>query len=115
MNIISIVILYAAASGSGLILLKLSLFEKSLDFKNLPVLLFSSKFLVGFFLYALGFVTWIFILSKFKLNFAFPIALSLFFIVITLGSYHILQEAFSPLQIAGTLLCFLGIILISFS
>jgi multidrug transporter EmrE-like cation transporter len=54
-----------------------------------------------------------FILSRFKLNIAFPIATSLFFIISLLGSYFILKESFSFLQAMGIMLCLLGILLIS--
>ncbi len=115
MNIILLIIqfiLYPVLSGSGMIMLKLSLLEKPLHFNSMFVSLFSPKFLAGFVLYVLGFISWLFILSKFKLNFAFPIAISLFFIVITIGNYFFLHESFGLYQVIGTLLCVAGIIFI---
>jgi len=53
------------------------------------------------------------ILSKFKLNFAFRFAMSLFFIVSSLGNLMILRENFSMSHIAGTLFCLIGIIIVT--
>ncbi len=103
---------YAICSGSGLIILKIAVSGKEISFGNLIAIIFNIQFLIGFFLYVCGFFIWIYILSIFKLNIAFPIAMSLFFIISSLGSLFILREPFSIQQIAGTVLCFLGIVLI---
>lgn len=106
-------IIYAISSGMGLILLKLAMNNNRISFDNLSGSFFNLAFMSGFALYIIGFLSWLFILSKFKLNVAFPIAVSLFFVVSGLGSSFILKESFTTQQIAGILLCFLGIILIS--
>ena len=58
---------YALFSGSGLIVLKIAMTESTERSLSLLQLLFRSKFLIGFILYACGFVLWMFILSKFTL------------------------------------------------
>lgn len=104
---------YALCSGSGLIILKTAMNNKALNSLNLIQTFLQVRFIIGFFLYACGFLLWMFILSKFKLNVAFPIATSLFFIVSGLGSYFILKESFSIQHILGIILCFCGILLIN--
>lgn len=116
MKIISNIILfigYALCSGSGLIILKTAMNEKALKSLNIMQTFLQVKFIMGFFLYACGFLLWMFILSKFKLNIAFPIATSLFFIVSGLGSYFILKESFTIMQVIGIFLCLSGILLIN--
>ena len=94
-------------------MLKIAMVERPLSSTWLFKTFFQNKFLIGFFLYAIGFLLWLHILSKFKLNVAFPIAISLFFIVSSLGSYFILKETFGFYHILGILLCFAGILLIT--
>ena len=104
---------YALCSGSGLIILKTAMNNKTLNSLNLIQTFLQVRFIIGFFLYACGFFLWMLILSKFKLNIAFPIATSLFFIVSGLGSYFILKESFTIMHIIGIFLCLAGILLIN--
>lgn len=103
---------YALCSGSGLVILKMAMNDKSSQSISLIRAFFQVKFIIGFMLYASGFLLWMLILSKYKLNVAFPVAISLFFIVSGLGSYFVIKESVSTLQIIGTLLCLAGILLI---
>lgn len=103
---------YAVFSGSGLIILKIALTERPFNLRNLTAIFFSPKFIAGMVLYLCGFMIWMSILSRFKLNVAYPAVVSLFFIITGLGSYFILKEPYSFQHIMGTALCLLGIILI---
>ena len=109
---IGLFILYALCSSSGLIILKIAMNNKALNSSNSLDIFLQPKFIIGFILYAFGFVLWLMIISKFKLNIAFPIATSLFFITLTLGSYFILNETFPTIHIVGIGLCLIGILLI---
>jgi drug/metabolite transporter (DMT)-like permease len=104
---------YALCSGSGLVILKIALNDRAARSLSLIEALLQIKFLVGFLLYAAGFLLWMLILSRFKLNVAFPIAMSFFFIVSGLGSYLVIKESFSLIQVIGILLCLAGIVLIN--
>ncbi|MEK7664985.1 MAG: EamA family transporter [Patescibacteria group bacterium] len=106
---------YAFAGGTGLLLLKIALSSNSpqLNWVSIVALILNPKFLIGFTLYVLGFLSWLVILSKFKLNFAFPVSISLLFIVSSLGSYFILNEPFNISRVAGIILCLIGIFLIA--
>jgi drug/metabolite transporter (DMT)-like permease len=104
---------YAIFSGSGLIIIKMAMSESAFNWGNMLEVFLRPKFLAGFFLYALGFLVWMVILSRFKLNVAYPVSVSLFFAVTLLGSYFILGEQFSLLHGIGVLFCFLGVLLIA--
>ncbi|MEE9429471.1 MAG: hypothetical protein V3V16_00415 [Melioribacteraceae bacterium] len=108
-------VLYAIFSGGGLIILKTALTGKKINLESAFEIILSAKFIIGFSMYVIGFALWMIILSKFKLNIAFPIAMSLFFIVSSLGSYFILQEVFNARIILGMVFCLIGIIIISTS
>ncbi len=111
---ILIFIAYSLFSGIGLILLKMAVSSSKFVFDIKAMIDFVSiKLVIGFSFYVIGFVLWMIILSKFKLNFAFPIAMSLFFIVSSIGSLMVLKESFSIGQIVGTLFCLIGIIIIT--
>jgi len=109
---IGLFILYALCSSSGLIILKIAMNNKAPNSLNILDFFLQPKFIIGFVLYAFGFVLWLMIISKFKLNIAFPIATSLFFITLTLGSYFILNEIFPTIHIVGIGFCLIGILLI---
>ena len=104
---------YALCSGSGLIIIKIAMNNKSAKSLNIVHTFLQTEFFIGFLLYAFGFLLWMLILSKYKLNIAFPIAMSLFFVVSGLGSYFILNESFARIQVIGILFCLIGILLIS--
>lgn len=112
LNIV-IFLIYAVSSGSGLIILKTVMSQQPLSLAALPGIILQPKFFLGFFLYALGFATSMVILSKFRLNVAFPISTSLFFTISVLGSYFILKEPFTYAQATGIMLCLAGVLLIS--
>jgi len=104
---------YALCSGSGLIILKIAMNKKTEQSLTMVQALFQKEFFIGFILYGCGFLLWMVILSKYKLNVAYPVATSLFFIVAGLGSYFILKESISTVHIVGIILCIGGILLIN--
>jgi drug/metabolite transporter (DMT)-like permease len=111
---ILIFMLYSFFSGMGLILLKIAVSSRSVAFNMKSIINFISlKLVIGFFFYIVGFILWMFILSKFKLNVAFPIAMSLFFIVSSLGSIFILKESFNINNMIGIVFCLIGIVIIT--
>lgn len=103
---------YGLCSGLGLILLKMAVSDTHFTIRRLVLLAYDIKFLLGFGLYATGFLLWLLILSKFRLNVAFPIAMSIFFTISSLGSYFILSEPFDLKHVLGILFCFFGILLV---
>ena len=107
-------IIYALTSGSGLILLKRAVTGIKVEFTLKGMLhIISWELVIGFVLYVIGFICWMVILSKLNLNIAFPVAMSLFFIVSALGSFFILREPFSVNIIIGMIVCLIGIMLVT--
>jgi len=74
-------------------------------FKNL-YLLFGTIF------FGIAFLLWFFVLSKLKLNIAYPISASLNLSLVVLGSWLFFRESVSFIQILGVVLIISGIFLI---
>jgi len=106
---------YGLTSGLGLLILKSSMTGVQLTFKSLLNQFFTINFIIGFSLYTVGFIIWMIILSIYDLSRAFPIAMSIFFIISTAGSIIVLHESFSYVHIIGAILCLFGILMISHS
>jgi undecaprenyl phosphate-alpha-L-ara4N flippase subunit ArnE len=87
--------------------------DKKIGMDNLFQIIFGVKFISGMVLYSFGFLLWLYILSKYDLNVALPIAQSLFFVVTIAGSFFFLQETLNFQHIIGIGLCLLGILLIA--
>lgn len=105
--------LCALLSSSGLIVLKMAMTAKPLNFSNIVGIFFSLRFMSGFILYVSGFLIWMYILSKYKLGIAYPVMTTLLLIMVTVGSYLILNESLSVRQLIGIAICLCGIILLS--
>jgi multidrug transporter EmrE-like cation transporter len=72
----------------------------------------SPNILLGFAMYAVGAVVWLFVLAKLDLSVAYPFV-GLGFIVTMLLSILVLQEQVTPARIAGTLLICIGCALVA--
>lgn len=55
---------------------------------------------------------WIIVVSEFDLSFAFPVSLSMTYVLIALGSWWLFGETLPPARIAGILVMCLGIFLV---
>jgi multidrug transporter EmrE-like cation transporter len=72
-------------------------------------------FLFGMFLYGLASLLWFRIVSSEALTIAYPILVSLTFLMVTIGGYFLFRESISPLKVAGMTTIVLGIIMVSYS
>ena len=88
-----------AKSPRGIIDIGLSVF------KNLNI--FGSLVMFG-----IAFVLWTWVLSKMQLNIAYPIAVAVQLILLGLGSWFLLKETLSVIQIAGIFIIIFGIFLL---
>lgn len=70
--------------------------------------IFSPFVLVGFIVYGISSIIWLFVLQKFPLSVAYP-ALSLTYVVIVILSVFLLKEPFTSLKVIGMLLIVLGV------
>jgi multidrug transporter EmrE-like cation transporter len=68
--------------------------------------------MVGLFLFGIGFLLWLFVISKIKLNTAYPIATSLSFSLVVLFSWLFFKEHLLPIQILGIAVIIFGIFLL---
>ncbi|MCX6760666.1 MAG: SMR family transporter [Candidatus Nealsonbacteria bacterium] len=66
----------------------------------------------GLFLYGISFILWLFVISKIKLNTAYPIATSLNFSLVVIFSWLFLKEQMLPVQILGIAVIVFGIFLL---
>lgn len=71
------------------------------------------KLLSGIGLFGLSFLTWIYILSKHSLSYAFPLAVGLGYVAVVLLAIVVLREMPTGLQFIGMSLIGAGIILMS--
>jgi undecaprenyl phosphate-alpha-L-ara4N flippase subunit ArnE len=92
---------YAAASVSGLVLLKLE--------SNV----FSVRFLLGAFLYGVGFLIWYALLRLLPLSLAFPLAAGCLIVGTQLAGRLILRESIGSMQLIGIFFIFVGIVILS--
>src|SRR3989344_4351511 len=63
-------------------------------------------------MFGIAFVMWTWVLSKMQLNIVYPIAVAVQLVLVSLGSWFLLKEALSLVQIAGVLIIIFGIFLL---
>lgn len=103
-------VIYIFASSVSVIIIK-NFFNAS-TYTNLSefiILLINTKLIIGVILYIIGFLAWLYVLSKMNLNVAYPIAITLSFLSILILSIFILKERFTVNILIGTILCIIGI------
>jgi multidrug transporter EmrE-like cation transporter len=70
---------------------------------------------IGMILYGLASLLWFRIVSSEQLTIAYPILVSLTFLMVTVGGYFLFRESISPLKVAGMMTIVVGIALVSYS
>jgi len=94
----------------------LSLGELEFSFSNflnlIPKVLQNIWLMIGLFFFGVAFVLWVFILSKFQLNVAYPIVVSLNICLIAVISWFLFKESLSLVQILGVVFVVMGIFLL---
>lgn len=94
-------------SHLGSVSLKFSTF-----FASLTQMITTPFVLLGIFLYAVGTIFWLTLLSKWELSYAYPM-ISISYILVLLFSWIFFQEKFGFVRIFGVLLICSGVILVS--
>lgn len=69
--------------------------------------------ILGIFLYGTSFLTWLFILSKYQVSFAYPYTIGVTLALTVLGALLFFKESITPLQIIGLVLLVISIFFIS--
>lgn len=68
--------------------------------------------LLGFFLFGVGAVLWLFALARTDLSYAVPLA-SVTYILVLIAGVMLFREPFTAVKLAGTLLVAAGVVLVS--
>lgn len=106
-------VIYIFASSTGVVIMKNFLNGSTYkDLSGFLHILINVKLIVGIILYVIGFLAWLYVLSKMNLNVAYPIAITLSFLAILVLSVLILKEKFTINILTGTILCLSGILII---
>ena len=110
-----LLIIYVLATSGGLVLIKLgtasglpvSIVDSSLKFNLNP------SIVIGIILYALSFLLYIYLISKFQLGFIIPLTTALVYIVVFIASYFVFHEVFTLLKIVAISMIIFGVIILS--
>ncbi len=106
-------IIYLLSNSAGILIIKNFLnnsnYKEPLDLINF---LTDVRLIAGMVLYIIGFLTWIYLLSKMDLNMIYPIIVTSSFILILILSTLILKERFTINIFIGTIMCIIGISII---
>ena len=102
---------YVVLNSCGQLLIKMG----TLEMKEVRSLhdLFNLKLLSGVGLFGLSFLTWIFIVSRSKLSYAFPFAVGLGYIGVVALSVLVLKEKATFWQFVGMALIWVGVLLMA--
>lgn len=104
--------LYVVLNSLGQLLIKAGSLELN-QTQNLFSILANTKLLAGIGLFGFSFLTWIYILTKSNLSYAFPFAVGLGYVAIIALSVLVLKEPISMTQRFGITLVGLGVIFMS--
>ena len=111
-----LVLLVAVLQSSANIMLRMGIDRAggfNLSLSGLPGLIAQPLFDVGFLLYGLSALIWFRAISVAPLNVAYPLLVSLSFIIVTSGAALLLNEHLATLKIAGLVVIIAGILLVS--
>ena len=76
-------------------------------------LAYEPKFVSGFFLYGLASLIWFAVISMENLSTAYPMLVSMTFVLVTFGSVFFFGESISPLKLVGMGIILTGIVVVS--
>ena len=103
--------LYVCLNAVGQLLIKMGTQEIG-EVRSITALI-NVKLLSGILLFGLSFLTWIYILFKASLSYAFPFAVGLGYVAVLLLAIVVLKESTSATQMAGMALVGTGVVLMS--
>jgi multidrug transporter EmrE-like cation transporter len=104
---------YALLSAGGVLLLRTAMKDvDELSAASVRGLLADPAFLLGFFLYALSFLTWLLALRRYDVVVIFPVFVAVGYACVVLGGYLFLGESLSASRVVGILVIFAGMALL---
>lgn len=106
--------IYVILSSMGIILFKLGASEASVSLtKGLLNFQMSYISMIGLLCYLLSFVLWMYIIANKNVSYIVPLGLGLTNVMILVGSYFILGESISMMNIVGAAVILIGVLIIS--
>lgn len=110
-----LILIYTVLGVSGMTMIKLgSQYHTSLNITKIFVgIELSWTSLCGVFLYGINFLLYIYLISKYELSYLFPMLTAMTYIGILAVSTFVFHESFSAIKIVGSLLVFVGVILLN--
>lgn len=107
--------IYILLSASGLVLFKMGSQKEmgigiSAGFLSFKISIVS---LLGMLCYIMSFLMYLFLVSKFDLNKIYPITTGCIFVCVMLGSFLVLKENIGTIQIVGSALILIGVVLLA--
>ena len=111
MKFFILIAIYVVLNSCGQLLIKMG----TLEMPEVTGIydLFNLKLIAGIGLFGMSFLTWIYILSKNNLSYAFPFAVGLGYMAVIFLSLLFLKETATYVQLTGMSLVWMGIILMS--
>ena len=101
------------SSSAGVLFIKKAVTGRTSSVSSTVSALFSADFIIGMLFYSTGFLLWLYILSRYEMGVAVPIAQALFIVVSLVGAVVIFKETITVMQMLGIALCMGGIFLIT--
>ena len=107
-------LLYALLSASGLLFLKIGA-QNSFSFSFGESIKFEINWylVIGLVLYIAAFITSIIAMKKTNLNYFYPISAGLVYVIVCAGSYFVLHEKFTIIQIISVSCIMVGVVLMN--
>lgn len=106
------VLIYVCCSALGLVMIKMGI-NQSLKFSMSNQIIefrFGLKLILGFILYVTSFLLSLLVLSKFDLNYFYPVSAGLIYVLVGILSVVLLKEVLSKNALIGMVLIFAGVI-----
>jgi len=126
MNIILFLLVAAAITASGQLLMKKGsqvlreIFGWQENYQLIPQLInkvfaiiFEPHIFIALLLYSLGLFLWLKILTRTELSYAYPLLVSFTILITSLSSFFIFKETIAPLKILGMIFIITGIFFIT--
>lgn len=109
-----LLILGVIAAGVGQLALKkgVETFELKLNLRIFSEILGNKYILLGLIIYGTGSLLWLYLLKKFQISVVYPVAVSLSFIVVLIGSSIFFQESINLNKVLGIGIILLGTFLL---
>lgn len=106
------ILIYVCCSALGLVMIKMGI-NQSFKFSvsnQIIELRFGLKLILGFILYVTSFLLSMLVLSKFDLNYFYPVSAGLIYVLVCILSVALLKEVLSKNAMIGMVLIFAGVI-----